>query len=153
MLSSIIYIDADACPVKDEALKVAARHEVKVVVVSNGGLRPSRNPLIEHVIVAKDSDAADDYIAEKAVKNDIILTADIPLAARGLEKEALVLNFNGKTFTQADIGMKLAMRELNQHLRDSGAIKGYNRPFSPKDRSEFLQKLENTIQQLKKQNI
>jgi uncharacterized protein YaiI (UPF0178 family) len=134
----IIYVDADACPVKAEAERVADRLGLMVVFVSNGGLRPSRNPMVRHVVVAKDADAADDWIVENARENDIVVTADIPLAARTVALGAHVLGVTGKPFTRDTIGMAVAMRDLKQHLRETGESKGYNAGFTPADRSRFL---------------
>jgi uncharacterized protein YaiI (UPF0178 family) len=134
----IIYVDADACPVKAEAEKVADRLGLVVVFVSNGGLRPSRNPMVRHVVVAKDADAADDWIVENVRENDIVVTADIPLAARTVALGAHVLGVTGKPFTRDTIGMAVAMRDLKQHLRETGESKGYNAGFTPADRSRFL---------------
>ena len=138
----IVYVDADACPVKDEALRVAERHGLVLVFVSNGGIRPSRDPMVRVVVVAQGADAADDWIVEQAQANDIVLTADIPLASRALGKGCHVLGFTGKPFTDASIGMALAMRDLKQHLRETGEIKGYNPGFRPADRSAFLSALD-----------
>lgn len=132
-----IYVDADACPVKEEATAVAERHGVPIVFVANGGLRPSRDPLVRTVIVPQGADAADDWIAEHATPGDIVVTADIPLASRSLAAGAHVLGPTGKPFTPQSIGMALAMRDLNQHLRESGASKGYNAGFTGADRSRF----------------
>ena len=145
-----IYIDADACPVKDETIRVAARHDLKTFVVCDGGIRPSQNPQVELVIVTQGPDAADDWIAEHIQPSDICITNDIPLAARCLEKDALALKPNGEAFTQDSIGMALANRELMQDLRESGEITGGPRPFSKSDRSEFLNRLETTIQAAKR---
>ncbi|WP_375450494.1 YaiI/YqxD family protein [uncultured Devosia sp.] len=140
-----IYVDADACPVKDEALRVAERHGLVVSYVSNGGIRPSRDPMVRVVVVPRGADAADDWIVEQAQPNDIVLTADIPLAGRALAKGCHVLGFSGKPFTQASIGMALAMRELSQHLRETGESKGYNASFRPADRSAFLSALDTLV--------
>jgi uncharacterized protein YaiI (UPF0178 family) len=140
-----IYIDADACPVKDEAAKVAARHELVITYVSNGGLRPSRDPMVRHVVVPASADAADDWIVEHANANDIAVTADVPLAARLVEKGVHVLGPTGRPFTPESIGMAVAMRDLKQHLRETGEIKGYNPGFSPRDRSAFLSALDQTV--------
>src|ERR1700754_1438403 len=115
----MLYVDGDACPVKAEVEKVAARHGLAVTIVSNGGLRPSANPLLRHVTVDPGADAADDWIVEHISAGDIAVTADIPLAARCLEKGAHVLAPNGKPFTQAGIGMALGMRDLHRHLREA----------------------------------
>jgi uncharacterized protein len=137
-----IFIDGDACPVKDETLKVAARHRMPVVIVSNGGLRPSRDPNVTHVVVPKTADAADDWIAEAVAAGEIVITADIPLAARVLAKGAHALAPNGRPFTADSIGMALAMRDLKQHLRETGDIKGHNPEFTRQDRSRFLGELD-----------
>jgi len=137
-----IYVDGDACPVKDEIIRVAERYGVPVVVVSNGGLRPSRDPMIQHVIVPHGADVADDWIAEHIEAGDVAVTSDIPLAQRCLDKKARVLGPAGKPFTDANIGMAIAMRGLKQDLRESGEIKGYNPGFTKADRSNFLQALD-----------
>lgn len=137
-----IYVDADACPVKAEAIRVAERLGLVIVFVSNGGIRPSRDPMIKVVVVPAGADAADDWIVEAARKNDLVLTADIPLASRALQKGCHVLGFTGKPFTEASIGMALAMRDLKQHLRETGEIQGYNRGFTAADRSAFLSALD-----------
>lgn len=140
--SPVIYVDADACPVKDEVMKVAERHGLVVTLVSNGGLRPSRDPMIRHVVVPKSADAADDWIAEAARAGDIVVTQDIPLAARCVEKGVLVLGNSGREHTPETIGMALAMRDLKQHLRETGEDRGFNRSFTRDDRSAFLQSLD-----------
>jgi len=145
-----IFIDADACPVKDETLRVATRHNLKTYMVSDGGIRPSQNPLVELVIVAQGADAADDWIAEHIEKSDICITNDIPLAARCLEKHALAIKPNGEKFTENGIGMALANRELMATLRETGEITGGPRPFNKTDRSEFLNALETTVQAAKR---
>ncbi len=140
-----IYVDGDACPVKDETERVAARHGLKIYLVSDGGLRPSRNPRVELVIVAQGADAADDWIAEHIQESDICVTSDIPLAARCLERGALAIKPNGEPFTENGIGMALANRDLMQGLRESGEITGGPKPFSKSDRSQFLNRLETTV--------
>jgi len=140
-----IYVDADACSVKAEVVKVAERHGLPVIFVANFGLRPSPNPLIRNVMVPNGADAADDWIVEHAAAGDVVVTADIPLASRALEKGAHVMGPTGKPFTRDSIGMALAMRELNQHLRETGESKGYNREFSARDRSAFLQALDELV--------
>jgi uncharacterized protein YaiI (UPF0178 family) len=142
-----ILVDADACPVKDEIVKVAERHGLQVTFVANSGLRPSRNPMIRNVIVSAGFDAADDWIAENAGLNDIVVTADIPLAARTLEKGALALGPTGRVFTVESIGAALGMRELNRHLRETGESRGYNAAFTSRDRSSFLQALDHLVRQ------
>jgi len=145
-----IYIDADACPVKDETMRVAARHGLKTYLVCDGGIRPSRNPMVELVIVKQGPDAADDWIAGHIQESDICVTNDIPLAARCLERGALALKPNGEPFTEDGIGMALANRELMQDLRESGEITGGPKPFGKSDRSEFLNRLEPTVQAAKR---
>ena len=140
-----IYVDADACPVKDEVVKVAERHGLVVTFVSNGGLRPSRDPMIRNVVVSKGADAADDWIVETAQANDVAVTADIPLAARLVERAVHVLGPTGRPFTPESIGMAVAMRDLKQHLRETGESKGYNAGFTPRDRSAFLSALDQTV--------
>ena len=140
-----IYVDADACPVKDEAVKVAERHGLVVTFVSNGGLRPSRDPMIRNVVVPKSADAADDWIVENTRANDIVITADIPLAARTVALGAHVIGMTGKPFTTESIGMAVAMRGLKQHLRETGESKGYNAGFTPRDRSAFLSALDQAV--------
>jgi uncharacterized protein YaiI (UPF0178 family) len=139
----VIYVDADACPVKAEVEKVAERLGLVVTFVSNGGLRPSRDPMVRHVVVPKTAaDAPDDWIVENAKANDIVITADIPLAARAVTLGAHVLGPTGKPFTPETIGMAVAMRDLKQHLRETGESKGYNAGFTPADRSRFLGALD-----------
>lgn len=142
-----IFVDADACPVKGEIVKVAERHGLPVTFVANSGLRPSRDPMIRNVIVSAGFDAADDWIAEHAATGDIVVTADIPLAARALEKGAFALGPTGKIFSTETIGNALAMRDLNRHLRETGESNGYNAAFGPRDRSTFLQSLDRLARQ------
>ena len=146
----VIYVDADACPVKEEIIRVADRHGLVVTLVSNGGLRPSRDPMIRHVVVPKSADAADDWIAEGGKEGDIVVTQDIPLAARCVEKGALVLGNSGREHTPETIGMAVAMRDLKQHLRETGEDRGYNRAFSREDRSVFLQALDRICRRSKR---
>ena len=145
-----MYVDADACPVKDEAERVASRHAIPLVFVSNGGLRPSRDPLVRIVVVPQGADAADDWIIENCRANDIVVTADVPLARRAVALGAHVLGPTGRTFTPDSIGMAVAMRDLNQHLREAGAISGYNRAFSSRDRSAFLSALDAAVGRAKR---
>src|SRR5665213_1232104 len=140
-----IYVDADACPVKDEAQRVAERHGLPIVYVANAGLRPSRDPMIRYVMVPQGADAADDWIVEHAEANDIVVTADIPLADRALERGAVALGPTGKLFTADSIGMALAMRDLNRHLRETGESRGLNAGFTPRDRSAFLAALDAAV--------
>ncbi len=144
-----VFVDADACPVKEEVLRVAERHGVPVVLVSNGGLRPSRDPMVRHVVVGKGADAADDWIVENVKVNDVVVTADVPLASRTVALGCHVLGPTGRPFTPESIGMAVAMRDLRQHLRETGADRGFNATFSPRDRSAFLQALETTLRRAK----
>jgi len=142
-----IYIDADACPVKPEVLRVAERHRVLVHMVGNSWLRMAAdNPLVNSIVVPEEADAADDWIAEHIGAGDIAITADIPLAARCLEAGAQAIGPTGKPFTEAGIGNALAMRDLMAHLRDTGAVSGGGPAFSKQDRSRFLGALETAIQ-------
>src|SRR3954451_17390613 len=145
-----IYVDADACPVKAEIYRVAERHGLKVRVVSNSPIAVPREPWIERVVVGADMDAADNWIAERAGSSDIVVTADIPLASRGVKAGAAVIAPNGKTFDQDSIGMALATRNLLNDLRSSGAIPGGPQPFTPRDRSEFLSALDRAIVRIKR---
>lgn len=144
-----IYVDADACPVKDEVIKVAERHSLPVVFVANGGLRVSRDPMIRNVIVSNKFDAADDWIAENAKANDIVITADVPLAARTVETGCHVIGPTGRPFDEATIGMAVAMRNLKQHLRETGEDRGFNASFTQRDRSTFLSALDNAVRRAK----
>nr|WP_174821322.1 YaiI/YqxD family protein [Ruegeria arenilitoris] len=139
-----MYVDGDACPVKAEAERVATRHKVPMVVVANGGLRPSANPLVQIVTVAQGADEADKWIAERCGSGDIVITSDIPLAAKCVEAGARVLRPNGEAFTAANIGQQLAMRDLMADLRAANPLGagGGGKPFSKADRSRFLDALE-----------
>jgi hypothetical protein len=145
-----IFVDADACPVKAEVERIADRHDLVVYIVTNGGIRPSTNPRVRHVIVPEGADAADDWIAEHIGEGDIAITADIPLAARCLKKGASVLGPSGKKFTDETIGLALGMRDLHRHLREATGQQTYNPGFTKQDRSRFLGVLENEIQTLKR---
>lgn len=145
-----IYVDADACPVKQEVYRVAERHGLKVYVVSNSGVAVPRDPMIERVVVPAGPDAADDWIAERAIRGGVVITADIPLAARCVKAGADVIAPNGKAFTEASIGMALATRNLMDSLRSAGEITGGPRPLAPRDRSEFLSALDRAIVRLKR---
>lgn len=140
-----IFVDADACPVKDEVVRVAGRHGLRVTFVANFGLRPSRDELIRNVMVPQGADAADNWIVDNAAAGDIVVTSDIPLAGRALEKGAVVLGPTGRPFTRDSIGMALAMRELNQHLRETGESRGLNAGYTAKDRQAFLQALDEAV--------
>ncbi len=143
---TVIYVDADACLVKDEVVRVAQRHRLSVHMVSNSWMRTDPDPLIAMVVVDQGADVADDWIAERAGRDDIVITHDIPLAARCLDAGAAVLGADGRAFTQAGIGSTLAMRDLNAHLRETGESTGYHAAFSRKDRLRFLDVMERTVQ-------
>ena len=141
-----LYIDADACPVKAEAERVATRHRLKMYVVSNGGLRPSQNPLVETVIVPEGPDVAAMWIADRAGPGDVVVTGDIPLAAKCVEAGAQVLKHNGEPLTQANIGNVLATRDLMTDLRSADPFRqGGGKGFTKADRSRFLDALERAI--------
>lgn len=145
-----LYIDADACPVKDEAYRVAARHGLMVTLVANRFIAVPRDDAIRLQVVGDGPDAADDWIADHVEADDVVVTADIPLAARCLAKGAAVIGTTGKPFTKDSIGAALASRELMSHLREIGEITGGPRPFAPKDRSRFLQELEHAVARAKR---
>jgi uncharacterized protein len=145
-----IYVDTDACPVKEEAAKVAARHKLVIHYVSNSHMRLPFGDNVKRVVVADGADAADNWIAEQCAAGDIVVTADIPLASRAIKKGAMVISHGGKPFTQDSIGMALAMRDLMAQLRETGEMRGNNPVFTPRDRSNFLQGLENAIQLAKR---
>lgn len=147
-----ILVDADACPVKEEVFKVAARYDLEVYLVSNQWLRLDVGPRVHKIVVSDGFDAADDWIAERAEVGDVVVTADIPLAARCLEKGAGVLGHNGNPFSDDNIGMSMAMRTLNQDLRDMGTIKGANKPFDKKDRSRFLSALDELVRRAERKS-
>ncbi|WP_299396505.1 YaiI/YqxD family protein [Pelagibius sp.] len=140
-----IYVDADACPVKQEIYRVAERHGWTVQVVANDIIALPVHPLIKRVVVGDGFDAADDWIAERAGRGDIVVTADVPLASRCVKAGAEVLAHNGKGFSDRSIGMALASRNLMAELREAGQITGGPRPFSQRDRSAFLSALHETI--------
>ncbi|MBP1625602.1 MAG: hypothetical protein H6Q00_77 [Holophagaceae bacterium] len=145
-----LYVDADACPVKEEVFRVAKRHGLTVHVVANSRINLPRDPLFKLVVVSGRFDAADDWIVEQAGPTDIAITSDIPLASRCLKKGARVLDPKGRVFTDDSIGDALASRELSAFLRDMGEMGGGPKPYSPRDRSQFLNTLENQIQALLK---
>lgn len=144
-----LYVDADACPVKAESVKVAERHGLPVVFVSNAWLAVPRAPRVRVQVVSGAFDAADDWIVEQARRHDVVITADIPLAARCLKLGAHVLGPSGKAFTADNIGNALATRELMADLRAYGAGGGPP-PFAPKDRSRFLEALERVVREAKR---
>lgn len=145
-----IYIDGDACPVKDEVYKVAARYGIRTLVVSNSYLNIPRDPLIERVVVEDGLDVADDWIAERAGEGDIVITADVPLASRCVKEGAKSITPKGKAFDEGSMGMALATRNLMDDLRSAGEITGGPKPFSKQDRSAFLSALDLAIVRLKR---
>jgi uncharacterized protein YaiI (UPF0178 family) len=140
-----LYVDADACPVKDEVYRVAERYGLSVVVVSNSWIRTPKDPRITSIVVDAGPDVADDWIAERAGPIDIVITADIPLADRALKAGAQALHPNGRIFTADSIGSALASRGIGEHLRSMGEITGGPKPFAPADRSRFLQALDAAV--------
>ena len=140
-----IFVDADACPVKEEVYRVARRYGLKVYVVANGSIRVPQEPLIELIAVEQGPDVADDWIVERASTGDIVVTADIPLAHRALQKGAEVIGPTGRPFTTSSIGAALAQRGIMEHLRSTGEITGGPKPFAPADRSRFLSALDEAI--------
>ena len=150
MVRMEIYIDADACPVKDEIYRVAKRYEAKVYVVANQAIFVPVRAGIEGVVVKGGLDVADDWIAERITADDVAITADIPLAARCLERGAIVLGSRGHFFTDESIGEALATRELMDTLRQGGMLGTGPPPFGPKDRSRFLAKLDEAIQAIRR---
>jgi uncharacterized protein YaiI (UPF0178 family) len=150
-----IYIDADACPVKQEVYRVAERHALKgtvlkVFVVSNSPIAVPRDEMIKRLVVGGGMDEADNWIAERAGRSDVVITADIPLASRCVKAGATVLAPNGKPFTEESIGMTLATRNLMDSLRSAGAVTGGPKPFAPRDRSNFLSALDQALVRLKR---
>ncbi len=145
-----IFIDADACPVKDETYKVAARYGLVTTVVSNSFIAIPPSKLIERMIVDAGPDVADDWIAERTEPGDIIVTNDIPLADRVLKAQGTAIAPNGRLFTSDSIGSALAQRSIMEHIRSTGEITGGPRPFSPSDRSRFLQTLDEAVNREKR---
>lgn len=142
----MIYVDADACPVKAEVERVGTRHKVQMYIVCNGGIRPSQNPLVETVVVPDGPDVADMWIADRAGPGDVVITGDIPLAARCVENGALVLKHNGEALTEKNIGNVLATRDLMADVRAADPFHmGGGKGFSKADRSRFLDALERTL--------
>jgi uncharacterized protein len=148
-----IYVDADACPVKDEIYRVAARYSLPVSVVAGQFIRVPQDPMIERVAAGSGMDAADDWIAERAGPGDIVVTSDIPLASRCVKAGAEVIAPNGKPFTEQSMGMTLAVRNLMTDLRSSGEVTGGPKSFAPRDRSAFLSALDQTIRRIQRQRI
>ena len=142
----MIYVDADACPVKAEVERVGTRHKLRMFIVSNGGIRPSANPFVETVVVPDGPDVADMWIADRATRGDVVITGDIPLAARCIENGALVLKHNGEALTQTNIGNVLATRDLMADMRAADPFRqGGGKPFSKADRARFLDALERAL--------
>jgi uncharacterized protein YaiI (UPF0178 family) len=147
---TILYIDADACPVKDEVYRVADRYGLKVFVVSNSWIRIPQNPRVASVVVDAGPDIADDWIAERAGPKDVVITADIPLAQRSLAAGAQAVHPNGKVYTADNIGGSLASRAIGEHLRSMGEITGGPKPFAAADKSRFLRSLDEAVVKAKR---
>ncbi|MFA7432768.1 MAG: YaiI/YqxD family protein [Gemmobacter sp.] len=146
MADRALYVDADACPVKAEAARVAARHGVAVYMVSNGGLRPSANPLVRMVFVPDGADEADKWIADRAGPGDVVVTGDIPLAAKCVAAGAVVLKHNGEVLTERNVNEALAMRDLMADLRAADPFRqGGGKGFTKADRSRFLDALDRAL--------
>lgn len=146
----IIYIDADACPVKQEIFRIAMRHNLQVYLVSNSSLSIAVDQNVHKILVNSDLDAADDWIVEHITTKDIVITTDILLADRCLKKGACAISPTGKVFTNDNIGAAKVMRELRDYLRQTGVAESYNATFSKQKRSSFLQALEEMIQSIKR---
>lgn len=148
-----LYVDADACPVKDECVRVAERHGAEVFIVCNGGIRPNPHPLVQTIVVPDGPDLADMWIADRIGRGDICVTSDIPLAARCIEAGGAVLRHNGDVLDAANIGPQLATRDLMADMRAANplAAGGGGKPFGKADRSRFLNALETAIRQAKAQ--
>lgn len=146
----VLYVDADACPVKDEVFRVGWRLKLKTIVVSNGWMQLPKDELIERVVVPQGPDVADDWIAERAGKGAVVITNDVPLADRCVKAGARVVAPNGRVFDAASIGMALATRDLMEDLRSAGATTGGPRPFGPRDRQAFLQSLDREVRRAMK---
>jgi hypothetical protein len=147
-----IFVDADGCPVKDEVYRVARRHGLSATVVANVRMRIPEEDRFTLAVVGDRFDAADDWIVEHAERDDIVVSADIPLASRCLQKGAVVLDQRGGLFTEENIGSALASREISSHLRDLGTLTGGPRPFSDRDRSRFLHRLDEVIRGIRRRN-
>ncbi len=147
-----VFVDADACPVKQEVFRVAKRYGLKVILVSNSWMRIPASSWLELVVVDKGPDVADDWIVERAGKDDIVISGDIPLASRCLKKGAAVIGNTGRPFTENNIGDVLSLRNLLTDLREQGMITGGPKPFAKKDRSRFLQALDETIVKIRIRN-
>lgn len=147
-----IYIDADACPVKQEVYRVASRYRLAVTLVSNSWMRVPNEQQVTLKVVGDGCDAADDWIVENVQADDIVITADIPLASRCLKKSAVVIGTTGKPFTDDNIGQALAVRDLLSDLRDAGEVTGGPPPLKKSDRSLFLQQLDTVIQSIRREH-
>lgn len=147
-----IYVDADACPVKQEVFKVARRYDLKVILVANSWMRVPASSWLDLVVVDKGADVADDWIAERVTTDDIVISGDIPLASRCLKKGALVLGNTGRPFTTDNIGDVLSLRNLLTDLREQGVMTKGPKPFAKKDRSRFLQELDRMIVGVRRKN-
>jgi uncharacterized protein len=147
----IIYVDADACPVKNETFRVAARHNLQVYLVSNSRLNMVVDKNVNKIQVGSDLDAADNWIEEHIGDGDIVVTVDILLADRCLKKDAIAINPTGRIFNNNNIGIAKSMRDLRTHLRETGVSSSYNAAFTKQDRSRFLGTLEEMIQRIKRQ--
>jgi len=145
-----IYVDADSSPVKNETIRVAKRYGLKVYLVCNRQIRLLDEPSVEVIVVNDDLDAADNWIAEHITENDVAVSADVPLAARCIKKGARVLDPKGRIFTEDSIGEALANRDIMTFLRDNGAMTGGPPPYQKRDRSRFLQRLDDLIQALRR---
>jgi uncharacterized protein YaiI (UPF0178 family) len=145
-----ILVDADACPVKDEIVRVAERHGLSAIFVSNSWMRLPTSDFVERRVVAEGPDVADDWIAGEISAADICVTQDIPLADRCLKKGARALSPSGRPFTPSNMGMALAVRDLKAHLRETGEMGGGPPAFSKADRSRFLQALEQAVQDIRR---
>ncbi len=145
-----LYVDADACPVKEEAVRVAERHKVPVKMVSNSWMRLPDSDLVERVVVPDGPDVADDWIAERSKSGDVVVTADVPLASRCVDTGAQVISPKGEPFEEAAMGMRLAMRDLTTHLRETGEIRQGGPVFTKADRSRFLNRLETMMRAAKR---
>ena len=148
-----IYVDADACPVKEEIYRVAARYGLKVFIVANSFIQTPRDPMVERSVVGALPDAVDDWIAARVSPGSIVITADVPLAARSIKAGADVVAPNGRSFTESSIGMAVATRNLMQELRESGIVTGGPNSFSSRDRSTFLSALDLAVVRLKRRGF
>ena len=147
-----IFVDADACPVKKEIYRVASRYSMKVILVSNSWMRIPESNRVELIVVEKGADVVDDWIVEHVEEDDIVISGDIPLASRCLKKGAQVIGNTGKPFTEDNIGNVLSIRNLMHDLREQGMITSGPKPFARKDRSRFLQALDQMIVKIRRRN-